>query len=310
MKFLIVKDSIAEPQRARTVDAIFDALHTFAKVDVVIADKLAEAMHKDEIIFNLAIGQRHDFMQGKIAAISEMYGYEYVGSSSYTHYLCLDKFVAKNVLKSYGVRIPSGVLFDGKNFTGKVSALPVIIKPVAEGSGIGIDHESLCENAEEIEKIAINKFQKLKEPILVERFLDGPEVTVGVIGYGESTLVLPELEIDFSHLPDGIERYYSQRVKEDFCENVIYRCPSAFDKKVKARIHQTALKVFETLKARDYLRMDMRIVDGIPYVIEVNSMPGLDPQTSDLPKMIEPMNKDYEWLIKAIVKRAIDRIEG
>lgn len=310
MRFLIVKDLIAAPQRQRATDRIFDILNIFSKVYIVSFEELINFARKGDIIFNLAIGQRHDFLQGNIAAFAEMFGYEHVGSPPYTHYLCLDKFVTKSMLKSYDIKTSDGILFDGKNFIGEFPVPPFMVKPVAEGSGIGVDQGSFCLSVKEAQQKAKEKFALYKESILVENFLDGPEVTVGIIGYAKDKFVLPELEIDFSNLPDGIERYYSQRVKENFDENMSYRCPSSFNEKIKESIKETALKVFEIFKARDYLRIDMRIVNDIPYVIEANSMPGLDPQTSDLPKMIKPINKDYGWLVKAIVKRAINAIGG
>ncbi len=309
MRFLIVKDSVTEAQRSRAVGAVYDVLHKFVDTKIVPVDNLTRSLVKGDVIFNLAIGKRNDFLQGDIAALCQMFGNEYVGSPPYTHYLCLDKFTTKQILKAYGIKTPQGILFDGKAFSGKLSA-PAIIKPVAEGSGIGIDDKSLCYDVDEIRERVIDKFKKLGEPFLIEQFLDGPEVTVGVIGFGNDLIVLPELEIDFSNLPEGVERYYSQRVKEDFDAQTIYRCPSNLDEKIRDRIRKTAIRSFEVVKAKDYLRMYMRIVNGIPYVIEINSMPGLDPLTSDLPKMAKPLNKDYEWLIKAIIKRVIEKTGG
>ncbi len=287
MRFLIVKDSIADIQRSRSVNAVYDVLHKLADTEIVPVDNLARSLIKGDIVLNLAIGKRNDFLQGDIAALCQIFGNEYVGSPPYTHYLCLDKFTAKQILKAYRIKTPNGILFDGKTFSGKLP-IPAIIKPVAEGSGIGIDDKSLCYDADEIRERVIDRFEKFGEPFLVEQFLDGPEVTVGVIGFGNDLIVLPELEIDFSNLPEGVERYYSQRVKEDFGAQTIYRCPSNLDEKIRDRIRETAVKSFKAVKARDYIRIDMRIVNGMPYVIEINSMPGLDPLTSDLPKMTIP----------------------
>jgi len=309
MRFLIVKDPVTDVQRSRAVEGVYEVLHKFVDTQIVSTDDLTRSVLKDDIIFNLAIGKRNDFLQGDIAAFCQMSGNEYVGSPPYTHYLCLDKFATKQILKAYGIKTPQGILYDGKTFRGKLS-IPAIIKPVAEGSGIGIDDKSLCYDVDELKERVVDKFKKLNEPILIERFLDGPEITVGVIGSENNLMVLPELEIDFSNLPEGIERYYSQRVKENFGSQTIYRCPSDFNEKVRDRIRKVAIKSFEAVKARDYVRMDMRIVNEIPYVIEINSMPGLDPLTSDLPKMVKPLNKDYEWLIKAIIKRVIEKEGG
>lgn len=309
MRFIIVKDSIADAQRARTVEAVYGVLNKYVKSEVVSVENILGSLRKNDIVFNLAIGKRKDFLQGDIAAIAQLSGCEYVGSPPYTHYLCLDKLATKSILKSYGIKTPNGALFDGKTFAGRLP-IHAIIKPVAEGSGIGIDDKSLCDGSDEIKKRAIEKFEKIGEPMLIERFLDGPEITVGVVGFGDDLTVLPELEIDFSHLPEGIERYYSQRVKENFGDQTIYRCPSNFSEKMRNRIRKTAIKSFKAVKARDYIRIDMRVVNGVPYVIEINSMPGLDPLTSDLPKMVKPLDKDYDWLIKTIAKRILKKLGG
>ncbi len=305
MRLLIVKDLIADVQRERTVNAVYAILSKVVETKIVSEKEIISSLKNGDIIFNLAIGKRKDFLQGDIAAVAQMLGHEYIGSPPYTHYVCLDKFATKSILNSYKIKTPTGALFDGKNFIGKLST-PSIIKPVAEGSGIGIDDKSLCNNIDEIRERAISKFEELGEPILIEEFLDGREITVGVIGFEDDLIVLPELEIDFSHLPNGIERYYSQRVKEKYGQYTIYKCPSTFSQKIRDQIHATAIKTFKAVQARDYLRIDMRVVEGVPYVIEVNSMPGLDPLTSDLPKMVKPLNKDYEWLIKTIVKRVVE----
>ncbi len=310
MRFIVVKDLSPEAARARTVRAVADVLKKVGKTEILSFDaSLIKRLTKDDVIFNLAIGKRHDFLQGTISAIMEGLGNEFVGSPAYTHYVCLDKFTTKSLLNSYGIPTPAGTLFDGSYFVGDIPAPPLIVKPVAEGSGIGVESDSLCDSIEMAKKVAKKKFEEFKEPIIIEKYLDGAELTVGVIGFGSELKVLPSLEIDFSNLPKGVERFYSKRVKEEYASQTIYRCPALLSEKVQREVLDIAKKTFEVTKARDYLRIDMRLDKDQPYVIEVNSMPGLDPQNSDIPKMIKAMSKDYEWLIKYVIKRAIQSLE-
>lgn len=306
MRFIVVRDLFPEAARARTVEAVADVLKEVGETEILSFDtSLIEKLRKDDIVFNLAIGKRHDFLQGTISAIMEGLGNEFVGSPAYTHYVCLDKFTTKSLLGSYGIPTPVGALFDGKCFVGDIPVPPLIVKPVAEGSGIGVDSDSLCNTVEMAKKTAIEKFEKFREPIMIEKYLSGVELTVGVIGFGSKLKVLPPLEIDFSNLPYGVERFYSRMVKEEYASQTIYRCPALLDAKVQREVLDIAKKTFEITRARDYLRIDMRLDKGQPYVIEVNSMPGLDPQNSDIPKMIKAISKDYEWLIRYVIKRAV-----
>lgn len=305
MRFVIVKDSHPEKVKLRTIEAVAKILRSIGEVEILdFKPALIEKLKKNDIVFSLAIGKRHDFIQGNIAAMLEGLNVKFVGSPAYTHYICLDKFTTKSLLKAYDIPTPQCALFDGKEFKGSVPKPPLIVKPAAEGSGIGINSESLCESIELAEKVAKKKFERFNEPILVEKYVEGRELTIGLVGFGDNLKMLPPLEIDFSNLPQGIEKYYSQRVKEEYMKQTVYRCPALLKDGTIQKVQNTAKEVFKIVKARDYLRIDMRLFKDEPYVIEVNSMPGLDPETSDIPKMIEAMPKGYDWLIKSIVRRA------
>lgn len=307
MRFVIVKDSQPEKAKLRTIKAVAKILRSIDKVEILdFKPSLIESLKKEDVVFSLAAGKRHDFIQGNIAAMLEGLNVKFVGSPAYTHYICLDKFTTKSLLKAYGIPTPKCALFDGKEFKGSVPQPPLIVKPIAEGSGIGIDSESLCESVKLAEKVAKKKFERFNEPILIEKYVEGQELTIGLVGFGDNLKILPPLEIDFSNLPQGIEKYYSQRVKEEYTKQTIYRCPASLRDETIQKVQNMAKEVFKIVKARDYLRIDMRLFKDEPYVIEVNSMPGLNPETSDIPKMIETMSKGYDWLIKSIVGRALN----
>lgn len=308
MRFVIIKDKECslEDIETRSIKAVADVLDDFGKVCVFDFDfLLIEKLKKGDIIFNFAEGKRHDFMQAKIAAIAEAFDIEFIGSPAYTHYICLDKVATKALLKTYGVLTPAGAIFNGKEFVGDIPTPPIMVKPIAEGWGIGIGSDSLCEDVETAKIVARKKFEEFNEAIILEEYIEGTELTVGLLGASDEVEVLPPLEIDFSNLPQGVERYYSQNVKEKYDAQTIYKCPAPLSDKKLQKAKEVAQKAFEIVKGRDFLRVDMRLSGDQLYVIEVNSMPGLDPEHSDLPKMSKAMFKDYKWLIEKVVKRAL-----
>ena len=310
MRFVILADANPDEFEKETIEALKDSLEITDETRILNFTPLfLNEVQKGDVVFNLAVGKRHDFAQGFIAAALESYGVEFVGSPAYTHYVCLDKFTTKSLLSAYGISTPGGAIYDGKKWRGKIPEPPLIVKPSSEGSGIGIDEKSLCVDLENAKKVAKEKYQEFKEPILVEKYIEGKEITVGVLGFGGKIEVLPPLEIDFSNLPQGIERYYSKRVKEEYAQQTIYRCPAELDEETLKLVKKTAIEVFKVVRARDFIRMDMRVSNGIPHVIEVNSRPGLHPIMSDIPKMVKAISKDYKWLIKTITRRAVASME-
>ncbi len=310
MRFVIIKDKgrPLEDIETRSVKAVADILGDLGEVCVLDLDLfLIEKLKKDDIIFNFAEGERHDFMQAKVAAIAETFEMEFIGSPAYTHYICLDKVVTKALLKTYGVLTPEGAIFDGKEFVGDIPTPPIMVKPIAEGWGIGIDSSSFCKEVETAKEVARKKFEELNEAIILEKYIEGTELTVGLIGGSDGLKVLPPLEIDFSNLPQGVERYYSQRVKEEYDTQTVYKCPAPLSDEELQKAEDVARKTFEIVKGRDFLRVDMRLAGEQLYVIEVNSMPGLDPEYSDLPKMSKAISKNYRWLIEEIIQRALKK---
>lgn len=306
MRFVIVADAESEASQERTIAAVSGVLEEFGEVGTLYYNPyFINELAAGDVVFNLAGGMRKGFLQGSVSAMIESAGFDLIGSPAYTHYVCLDKLTTKGVLGGYGLSTPDGVVYDGNAFVGEFPEPPLIVKPIMEGYGFGIEKDSLCNTVDEAKKIAVERYAEFGESILVEKYLRGKEMTVGVLGHGEDIEVLPPLEIDFSDLPDGIERFYSHTVKYDYAEKTVYRCPMPLEPEELREIEEMAVKCFRAVRASDYLRIDMRFHEGRPCIIEVNSMPGLDPATGDIPKMPPALSKDYEWLVKRIFKRVL-----
>ncbi len=150
---------------------------------------------------------------------------------------------------------------------------------------------------------------------LVEEFIEGKELTVGILENGKTT-ILPILEIDFSTCKDSGEYFYSWRMKEYQGNRELglvptFYCPGRLDKHTEAKVKEIALKTHHAVGCFDISRTDIRLSqDGIPYVLEINPLPGLDPRESNFPIMAYAAGMKYEDLIEAILMSAYKRREG
>ena len=187
---------------------------------------------------------------------------------------------------------------------------PLIAKPACEGSGFGIHKDSVVYNEKELKKKVESLLNEYVPPVLVEEFIEGREFTVGIIGNGKDKIILPIMEIDFDEVPEKYGKFNTFEVKTKCEEETKFICPAAVDNKLEKLIIENVSKAFDALGCRDLSRVDIRVKDGQPYVIEINSLPGLEAHYSDLPKTAEEAGITYEQLILNIVDIAIKRIEG
>jgi D-alanine-D-alanine ligase len=147
--------------------------------------------------------------------------------------------------------------------------------------------------------------EQYQQPIMVEEFISGDEVTVGIVGNSP-----PKLVGMMRILPKKRDRFfvYSLEVKRDWQNQVEYECPAQLEAKVLKKLADFSLKAFETLGCRDFARMDFRISpEGTPHFLEINPLPGLNPKSGDLPIMAGKMGWTYEALISAILNAALQR---
>ena len=140
--------------------------------------------------------------------------------------------------------------------------------------------------------------------MLVEEFIEGDELTVGVIGNAP-----PRIIGVMRVLPRGTsERFvYSLEVKRDWENRVRYECPARLPPNDLRAVERAALQAYRILGCRDVARVDFRLRDGIPYFLEVNPLPGLNPESGDLCILARMAGWTYEQLIGGIFQAAVDR---
>jgi D-alanine-D-alanine ligase len=261
-----------------------------------------------EFVFNIAEGQGISrSREARVPAVLEMLGIPYSGSDPLTLAATLDKDCARRLVASEGVLVPKGVVLAPDDDSARVHAAklpyPVIVKPAWEGSSKGIRNKCLVECAAHLEEVIDSLRRGYQQPILVEEFIEGEELTVGVIGNAPPR-ILGTLRV----VPLVAPRHfiYSLEVKRDFRRQVRYECPS-LPERVATAVEQSALTAFRILGCRDVSRIDFRLRDGKPYFLEVNPLPGLNPETSDLVILAQLCGWSHARLIESILQSALTR---
>jgi D-alanine-D-alanine ligase len=263
-----------------------------------------------EFVFNLAEGRGTSRnREAWVPGILEMLGIPYTGSDPLTMAVTLDKPVAKTLVAAVGVAVARGLTIrtaaDAAELTQPAwRAHKVILKPAWEGSSKGIRRNSLIEAGPQAAELAAELLQKYQQPVLAEEFIPGEEVTVGVVGNS------PPHVLGILHVvprQPSADFVYSLEVKRNYESLVDYHSPPKLPDDVCARIQEAALQVFAAVGCRDVARIDFRVRDGVPYFLEVNPLPGINPISSDLVILARLRGWEYERLIGAIFEAALAR---
>jgi D-alanine-D-alanine ligase len=292
-----------------TIEAIAAALRGLGHEVELLGDgrELLERLLRQppDFVFNIAEGNGVGrCREARVPAVLEMLGIPYSGSDPLTLAVTLDKDCAKRLVQSAGVAVPRGYVLEANRELDGFAVQPytAIIKPAWEGSSKGIRGKCVVDGADELREAVSALRRAHPQPILIEEYIAGEELTVGIVG-NEEPHILGILRV-VPMRPD--ERFvYSLEVKRDYLRQVRYECWPAHQAKA---VTDAALRVYRTLGCRDVARIDFRLKDGIPYFLEVNPLPGLNPESSDLVILSRLAGWSYEQLIERILRAALGRI--
>jgi D-alanine-D-alanine ligase len=321
-------DALAEYDSIETVQAIEGALRAAGhrvmhlEANETLVDTVREAM--PDICFNIAEGLRGDARESQVPALLEMLCIPYTGSKVLTHALSLDKGMAKRIWRDVCLpTAPFQVIRRGDEPLDWQLAFPLFVKPVREGSGMGINGHSVVHTEAELRRQARWVIQTYCQPALVEGYLPGREFTVGLIGnalapgerrrnglYDERGFhVFPVLEID-AHTGAG-GGVYNTAAKSYLPGEEgapLYLCPADIPADLEAELKSLAVEAFQAIDGLDFGRVDFRLdSDGRPYLMEINTLPGLKPAFSDLCIAAEAGGLPYNDLINEILQLAMSR---
>jgi len=286
----------------RTGKAIRKALvekgYTACCIDVGrdIAEKLMK--EKIEIAFIALHGRYGE--DGTIQGMLELMGIPYTGSGVLASALCLHKIMAKKILLHENIPTPPFEFLKReeveKEALGKISLpLPLVVKPAREGSTIGI---SIVRREEELPR-ALKEAGKYDEEILIEAFMKGKEITVGIL----NDIPLPIIEIAPR---SGFYDYHSKYTKGE----TEYIIPARILREKYLHAQEISLRAFQALGCSGCARVDlMTDEEGNPFVIDVNTMPGMT-ETSLLPKAAEFVGISFGELAERILLGAALKTES
>jgi D-alanine-D-alanine ligase len=262
-----------------------------------------------DLVFNISEGRgSYRSREAQVPAVLEMLGIPYTGSDPLCLAISLDKPTAKKLVKADGILTPRWFTVGNEEEIASARwytfPFPKIIKPSYEGSSKGIRLTSLVHNVPEAEAEASRIITDYRQPAMVEEFIDGDEVTVGIIGNRPPKVagmmrIIPKVKTD--------SFVYSLEVKRDYINQVEYEAPVDLPKSVLDKLEAAGLAVFKSLGCRDFSRVDFRISPtGEPYFIEINPLPGLGTY-SDLVIMTGKLGWTHEGLINTVLDAALER---
>lgn len=310
------EDSLEEYDSPETVEAINAAIESLGHSVTRLgggSEFIENILQKEvDFVFNISEGLgNYRSREAQVPAVLEMLGIPYSGSDPQCLAICLDKPLTKTLVAAAGVRTPKWqkvTAADYKQLTDLASddlLLPAFIKPAYEGSSKGIRLGSKVESKEQTLDIVASLLEQYRQPVIIEQFIAGDEVTVGVLS-NHPPAVLGIMRV----LPKQKNGYiiYSLEIKRDWEQLVDYECPACLDKSILNEITDSSLKVFEILGCRDFARLDFKLdSNGAPYFLEINPLAGLNPKSSDFPIMAYKLGWTYQSLITAILNSALQR---
>lgn len=266
---------------------------------------------KDESFYKSINDEKIDIaficLHGKFGEDGTIQGYleakdiPYTGSKILASALAMDKVASKRIWESQKIPTPKYEVIDNhKDLKSECDRIrnifpfPLVLKPTSEGSSLGV---SIIENKEKLFDIARETIEKFHN-IFVEEFIDGRQVTVGILGVNGNTECLPILELK----PKAVFYDYSAKYTAGMTEFIV---PAKFPKLIYKEIQSTALMAHNCLNCRGVSRIDMIVdKDGIPYVHDANTIPGMT-ELSDLPAQANAAGISYNELVLKILESAL-----
>lgn len=306
------EEEAAEFDKIETIDAIDRALQELGYQTVRIGHahallKRIAAGERWDAVFNICEGLDGIGREAQVPAILDLYRIPYVFSDPMVLALTLHKGMTKRVIRDLGLPTPA---FEVVSTPAEISSVdlpyPLFAKPVAEGTGKGINQNSCIRNKEELMLSVTEKLEQYRQPVLVETFLPGREFTVGVTGTAEKSRSIGLMECHFRE--NVALNAYSYDNKSNYEEFMDYSVPTDA---IAERVCDLAVKAWKGLGCRDGGRVDIRLDEnGVPNFIEVNPLAGLHPVDSDLVIIAAKHGISYTQLIGMIMESAMERIHG
>jgi D-alanine-D-alanine ligase len=308
----------SESELANHISEVISSLQNyFDNIEVLAVNHKIESLlskiksYSPDVIFNFveSVNGISNY-EAYVAGLYEILGIEYTGNSPICLATCLNKARTKQILKSFGIKVPYYYL---ANFNETISKeqfnlkFPVILKLLKEDASIGISELSVVNTFEDVVERIKFLFKTYKQDVLIEEYINGREFNVAILGEE----VLPISEIDFTGLPEDFPKIVTYEGKWS-PKSVYYKytkpvCPAVIEDNLKKKIVAVARKTFQVMNCRDYARVDIRVnKNGTPYVIEINPNPDIS-SDAGFPRAANVAGICFPELLNTILNFAFER---
>lgn len=278
---------------------VFEALQRLGYKNSILIDvdeEIAETLHENgvSVAYNALHGKYGE--DGCIQGLLEILKIEYTGCGVFASSACMNKSTTKDILKNYEdiPLLKSVLLKNGDNAEEKIRGLqfPIMLKPVSEGSSIGMykvnTKEEFMENYQ--------KSASIGQDVLAEEYVEGKSLTVGVLENEEKTFATEILELRPKKEWYDYESKYTKGMTE-------FILPAELSEELTARVKDIAAKSAKVCGCRGVSRVDFIVSNNTPYVLEINTSPGMT-DISDLPAQAKAMGISYDELVLMILNNA------
>jgi D-alanine-D-alanine ligase len=277
--------------------------HRAIPLQLDATDQIVPGLEKIEIVFSCLHGGIGE--DGTLQALLEVLEIPYVGSGVLACALAMNKIQAKRVFTSQGLRTAPWLEYQNQSWeewktqVTEVIGIPCVVKPVAEGSSLGV---RIVRDAAELIR-ACQATQSEFGSFFVEKFIPGKEITTGILRWDGAETALPLIEL---------------RPKRDFYDYIAkytpgmteFIIPAALDPMTTEQLQELSLRAHQALGCWGFSRVDLRLSEeGEPYLLEINTLPGMT-HTSDLPKAAQAAGIDFDTLVEKMLYTARERAKS
>ena len=265
-----------------------------------------------DFVFNLCEGIGSN-SQGEswVAALLDLTGIPYTGSDSITLGLCLDKIKTKQILIANGIPTPGyRVFLSASQKLDEGLKFPLIVKPSRKDGSAGIREDSVVKSEDDLIRQVGFILENYRQPALVEEYIEGREINASVIGNSSISEVLPLSEIEFDSSLGNYQKIVNYDAKW-IEENEMFKktrgvCPALLAGNIEKRIKELAKEAYIITGCRDYARVDFRLKDDKPFVLEVNPNPWIGVE-GGFARSSKAALMNYSDTIKRILSEAVKR---
>ncbi len=303
-------ERLADEEIIEVATAVKAGLEDYGyRVDLVALNpKNIGGLSRYDHVFNLVETiYGYPFTDYEVAQQMEYLGIPFTGSSSTTLKTCLDKAATKKILRASKITTPDYQVIEPGGSLDIPVQYPVIVKPVHEDGCVGISVDSRVRNHDQLEKQVHRIHAVYQQAALVETFIEGRDITCSILGNGNEAHALPLSEIIYSdkdgpcHLTFDANWVSGSNEYQDSRSRVIDQLDTGLYKSIQA----LALSAYRVMGCRDYARVDFRVQGDIPYVLEVNPNPCINPDGAGFVKSALSAGYSYPDLVKSILEMSM-----